>query len=195
MGTPRPLPLRLSRRLSASHRTLIDDLVVGLPAIAGGPIFINVRPELSVCAGELLSGASGRGKQVYAASFIRHRQIVLETTLLTNKPVFRLILAHELMHFLWASLTNGPRRSFEELLRYEYSRHARGELGESSWVKKERCQAGFRCWKDYVCESFCDTGAWLYSGVRQHESFTLAARWRNRRANWFRMVFERYTED
>ena len=167
---------------------------MGLPAIAGRPISVCVGSELSVCRGKLLSGMTGRGNPVYAASFIRNRQIVLETTLLANKPAFKLILLHELLHFVWARLGNRRRQSFEALLQHEHLRHARGELGESSLVKKERCRAGFHCWKDYVCESFCDTGAWFYSGVNEHEAFTLASRWRKKRAHWFRMAFERYTE-
>ncbi|MDQ2776989.1 MAG: hypothetical protein M3Y57_19020 [Acidobacteriota bacterium] len=168
--------------------------MMGLPAIAGGPISIFVRPELSVIRGKLLSGVSGRGTQVYAASFIRDREIVLETTLLADEAVFKLIFAHEIFHFVWAGVGNGLRHSFEALLRYERRRHARGELGESSAVKKPHCEASFRRWKDYVCESFCDTGAWLYSGVNDQDVFTLAERWRKKRADWFRAAFERYTE-
>jgi hypothetical protein len=188
------LDRRLGARLGAKHRELVCDLMMGLPAIAGGPISISVRPELSVIRGRLLSGASGRGTQVYAASFIRDREIVLESTLLANEPAFKLIFTHEIFHFVWAGMGNGARHSFEAILRYEWGRHARGELGESSAVKKERCGASFRCWKDYVCESFCDTGAWLYSGVSDQDVFTLAERWRKKRADWFRAAFERYTE-
>jgi hypothetical protein len=46
-----------------------------------------------------------------------------------------------------------------------------------------------RAWRDYVCESFCDTAAWLYSGVRRHPEFTLAPRFRERRAAWFEAAF------
>ncbi len=74
----------------------------------------------------------------------------------------------------------------------ELDARARGELGESSHVRKAKLVAGANCWKEYVCESFCDTAAWLYSGVRQHEEFKLADRWKNWRKNWFHEVFERY---
>ena len=30
-----------------------------------------------------------------------------------------------------------------------------------------------RRWREYCCESFCDTAAWMYSGVERHEEFTL----------------------
>jgi len=61
---------------------------------------------------------------------------------------------------------------------------ARGELVESSSVKKTPA-----CTPDYVCESFCDTAAWLYAGVHHSPDFTLAARWRNFRRSWFEDTF------
>jgi hypothetical protein len=42
-----------------------------------------------------------------------------------------------------------------------------------------------RRWREYCCESFCDTAAWMYSGVRSHPEFTLAPRFRARRRLWF----------
>ena len=42
-----------------------------------------------------------------------------------------------------------------------------------------------RRWREYLCESFCDTAAWLYSGLPSHEEFTLAPRFRRPRARWF----------
>ena len=47
-----------------------------------------------------------------------------------------------------------------------------------------------RPWREYLCESFCDTAAWLYGDVRKHEEFTLAARFRQRRAGWFKAAFD-----
>jgi hypothetical protein len=185
--------MRLDPRLSTRHRKIVRDLMMGVPAFAGSPVSISVRPELSVSGRKLLSGVTGRGTPVYAASFIRNREIILESSLLLNEPAFRFIFAHEVFHFLWARMGNKLRQSYDALLRHEYGRRARGELGESSAVKKVDCAGSFRCWKDYVCESFCDTGAWLYSGVKECEAFTLAARWRRKREDWFRTQFERYT--
>ena len=167
---------------------------MGMPGIAGGPIFISTRPRLTSHRGKLLSGAAGRGTPVYAAIFIRQRRIVIDTALLSDRRMFKLILAHEFFHFVWLRLGNTARWEFEALLKDELRQHARGELGESSCVKKAHAQAGPRCWTDYVCESFCDTGAWLYSGIATHPTFSLAARWRNKRAQWFRSRFERYTK-
>jgi len=46
-----------------------------------------------------------------------------------------------------------------------------------------------RGWREYLCESFCDTGAWLYAGVKGHDEYTLAARFRKRRRAWFAEAF------
>jgi hypothetical protein len=67
---------------------------------------------------------------------------------------------------------------------------ARGELGESAAVAKSALSerewmSGTLKWRYYACESFCDTGAWLYGGVTNHGSFRLARKWRGARAAWF----------
>jgi hypothetical protein len=79
--------------------------------------------------------------------------------------------------------------------------HARGELG---WFAESRKSAlpytaprasydpqlcSLIQWREYLCESFCDTAAWLYSGVRRHGEFTLRGRYRKRRAEWFHETF------
>jgi hypothetical protein len=145
---------------------------------------LSFQSELTSHRGSLLSGQPLRGTAVYAASFIRERRIVLEEKLLRQKRLFRLILVHELFHFVWARLGNEKRNGFSQLLATEYKARARGELGESAQVRKDLLKIT-DCWRDYVCESFCDTAAWLYAGVRKHESFTLAKRWQVRRTAWF----------
>ncbi len=108
--------------------------------------------------------------------------------------MLRLIVVHEIFHFVWTRLSNRLRKEFTDLLLIEVARGARGELGESAGVKKSLLEApnerscNSRVWRDYVCESFCDTAAWLYAGVQRDESFTLANRWRRRRARWFQMT-------
>jgi hypothetical protein len=92
----------------------------------------------------------------------------------------RLITVHEIFHFAWARLGNSARRAWAALVEAEVAAHARGELGESSSLKNS---------PDYVCESFCDTAAWLYSGVRRSPHFTLVERWRSRRRAWFEHTF------
>jgi len=124
------------------------------------------------------------GTPVHAATFIRRREIILETQLTRKPSLLRLITVHEIFHFVWARLGNPARRSYTALLKAEAAARARGELGESSSVKKTPA-----CTPDYVCESFCDTAAWLYAGVHHSPDFTLAARWRNFRRSWFEDTF------
>jgi hypothetical protein len=120
---------------------------------------------------------------------------VLDTELERQPKELARILVHELFHFAWARLGNAARRSYEALILEELSRHARGELGWSSESRKrlllrsDAPYAGSTRWREYVCESFCDTAAWMYSGLREHPEFTLARRHRQYRAFWFRTQF------
>lgn len=155
------------------------------PRLEGRPIEIRFAPSLRAHRGKLLSGA--RGREVHAGSFLRRRRIVLDAALKSHPSELARILIHELFHFAWLRLGNPKRRSFEELLRRET---ADGELGWSSErlkVELDRRDAALRTrrWREYVCESFCDTAAWLISGNRRHEEFTLAARARRARRTWF----------
>jgi hypothetical protein len=138
----------------------------------------------------LLSGA-GRGREVHAATFLRKRRIVLETELIKDRRELARILAHEIFHFVWLRLGNPRRLSFEEILRREIKRGARGELGWSAEIRKQALRPAdsrnrTRRWREYVCESFCDTAARLFCGARRHEEFTLAAAFRRQRERWFR---------
>jgi len=134
-----------------------------------------------------------QGEPVFAGSFIRKREIVLDRELERQPRELARILIHELFHFAWVRLGNPLRRSFEDLLRAEWKHHARGELGWSAELRKNALAksrlAQTALWREYLCESFCDTAAWFYSSGRRHPEFTLAARHRNRRAEWFQKVF------
>ena len=164
--------------------------MIGLPELSGGPIRVSTLPELTASRGRLLSGSPTRGVAVHAASFIRRRRIVLESRLLRSRRLFRLILLHEIFHFVWTRFGNSTRASFSDLLEDEFAAGARGELGESALTKKERRPLpGTRAWRDYVCESFCDTAAFLYSGFKTHPAFTLRNRWISRRRSWFAATF------
>jgi hypothetical protein len=156
-----------------------------LPVLTGQRISISAQQRLTAHRGKLLS-CSQHGTPVHAASFIRKRRIVLESELLRQPRKLRLILVHEIFHFVWARLGNATRQSFGSILERERQSGARGELGESAAAKK-----ALGSWKDYVCESFCDTAAWMYAGVNRHSDFTLAARWRNQRRAWFECSFEK----
>jgi len=116
--------------------------------------------------------------------------MVLDGALLKNRPELRRILIHELFHFAWVRLGNARRAGYEAVVRREMEERARGELGWSAEMRKDKLpvRAGGR-WREYVCESFCDTGAWMYAGVKRHDEYTLAARFRRRRAAWFAKAF------
>jgi len=130
------------------------------------------------------------GRDVHASTHLRRRLMILDPELRRRPRELWRIVVHELFHFVWLRLGNPLRAEWEALLKTE---RGRGELGWSAeWRKRELTAAAGRRWREYICESFCDTAAWMYSGVARHEEFTLAAKPRARRAAWFRrMVGER----
>jgi len=130
-----------------------------------------------------------------AGSSIRKRTIVLDSELNQRRGDRLRILIHELFHFAWVRLGNPARASFERMIVREFRLGARGELGWSAQSRKlllkgPRARARQRrLWRDYLCESFCDSAAWLYSGLPRHSEYTLARGYRARRAQWFREAF------
>jgi hypothetical protein len=109
--------------------------------------------------------------------------------LLGNPRELRRIFLHEIFHFAWVRAGNRIRREWESLIEKEWATGARGELGWSAeWRKKRLLEKGTgrRLWREYLCESFCDTAAWLFGRLGAHEEFTLAETYRARRAAWFR---------
>ena len=177
-----PLPSRPLRAagdrsapLSLSSEKFPIAVLKRLPALTGAPIRIETSP-----------GLRDRRGAVHAGSFLRQRRIALNCT----RAEFPRILVHELFHFVWLRAGNPLRQSWEALLKSELAAHARGELGWSAEWRKQALQAidvqrRSRRWREYCCESFCDTAAWRYSGVRRHAEFTLAARFRAHRRGWF----------
>jgi len=146
-----------------------------LPKLAGEGLEVRIRPSL--------------GPHL-AATYIRRRLILLDSEVLARRGEFERILVHELFHFAWVRLPNQIRWDWEGLLATEFAAHARGELGWSSeWRKNKLSLADSKrrgiAWRLYVCESFCDTAAWRFAGLQRHEEFTLAARFRRQRRNWF----------
>ena len=192
----RGYPRNCSRSIKAIERRL--------EALEGRSVCLRFWPALTADRRRLYSNRP-HGQPVYAGSFIRKREIVLDRELQRQPKELARILVHELFHFAWVRLGNPTRRSYEALVREEWKRRARGELGWSAESRKRGLSKGSRRlaslphigkvpqWRDYLCESFCDTAAWIYSGVRRHPEYTLAARHRNRRAEWFRAAFERGT--
>ena len=162
---------RVFTRETARLKTILKRL----PPLTGAPIRIENAP-----------GLRDRRGAVHAGSFLRQRRIAFNC----RRAEFPRIFVHELFHFVWLRAGNPLRQSWESLLKAELAAHARGELGWSAKWRKEALRAGDivdrpRRWREYCCESFCDTAAWLYSGVRRHAEFTLAAQFRSRRRDWF----------
>jgi len=154
-----------------------------LPTLEGRRIRIEFRPEIH----------TPQGQPVHAASDIRRRRIYLERALRAVRAELARVLVHELFHFVWVRLGNPVRWSWEALLQDEWRARAMGELGFSAeWCKqslKDPDVAGrSRRWREYACESFCDSAAWFYSPSSSPEH-RLAQRWRRGRAEWFRNSF------
>jgi hypothetical protein len=155
------------------------------PTLVGEPIRISARRNLCCAHGRMVDDA---GTAVHAATFIRRRRIVLDAGLLSSDDELRRILIHELFHFVWARLANPVRRSWERLLAGQ--RTAPGELGWSAEYRKCKLSPSdvrrrSRKWREYCCEAFCDTAAYLYARSRRHGEFTLPGSERKRRTTWF----------
>jgi hypothetical protein len=153
--------------------------------LTGAPILITARPDLRCSRGRIVAG---NGTPVHAATFIRRRVIVLDSDLLRNNFELRRIVIHELFHFVWVRLANAVRISFEHLLRSHCD--SRGELGWSSEYRKQDLSARdirrrSRKWREYCCEAFCDTAAYVYGRTTRHDEFTLPVSWRRKRIAWF----------
>jgi len=146
-----------------------------LPPLSGRPIRVELRRSL--------------GPHL-AATHIPRRRILLDAGVLTEPGEFERILVHEIFHFVWVRLSNQTRRRWESVLAAEFTGRACGELGWSAeWRKNKLTPRDVRgrspAWRRYVCESFCDTAAWLFAGLRRHGEFTLPAAPRRARRSWF----------
>ena len=115
---------------------------------------------------------------------------MLDAALKTRPQELARILTHELFHFAWLRLGNPQRRRYEDLLQGEIRKRVRGELGWSAERMKVTLSSAdrrrrSRRWREYVCESFCDSGAWLFAGIDRSAEFTLPAAARKARRAWF----------
>ena len=173
--------LQIHDELANPAQSRMVRIVTGrLPAMRGLPIRLH-----------RVDGLSDPRGPVHGGSFLRERRIAFDCT----QSEFPRILVHELFHFVWLRLANSVRLSWEECLRREARAHVRGELGWSAeWRKKELrpddIRRRTRAWRLYCCESFCDSAAWLYSGIRRHEEFTLAGKLGDIRRRWFLATIE-----
>ena len=133
------------------------------------------------------------GNPAHAATCIRQRLIVLDRDLKHDPRERERILLHELFHFVWVRAGNPRRLDWEDLLRAECESRARGEAGWSSeWRKRDlspRDQATrSRRWREYCCESFCDTGSFVAGG--QDGEVTLGRKRLAARVAWFKSRFD-----
>jgi hypothetical protein len=150
-----------------------------LPALSGRPLRVAMRRSL--------------GPHL-AATSIPRRTILLDSEILARRGEFERVVVHEIFHFVWVRLSNARRREWELLLESERNRGARGELGWSAEWRKTRLSdldvvQRSPKWRRYACESFCDTAAWIYSELVDHDEFTLTSRFRGRRRAWFARIF------
>ena len=118
---------------------------------------------------------------------------MLDSALKERPRELRRILLHELAHFLWRSLGNPQRLSYERLLAAELEQGVSGELGWSSeWRKQQLSPADrkqrTRRWREYCCESFCDSAAWFHSGIGRHPEWTLPASSRHARRSFLKVL-------
>jgi hypothetical protein len=146
-----------------------------LPRLTGRPIRVELRRSL--------------GPQL-AATSIPRRLILLDSEVLARRGDFERILIHEIFHFAWRRLSNATRRSYERVLASELRCLAPGELGWSAEFRKLKLKGSdpihrSLAWRRYACESFCDSAAWLFAGLRRHDEFTLPARFRRLRRAWY----------
>jgi len=166
-----------TRSLTPAERRRVDDSVRTLP---------YYERRLKIVAGR---GLDRRG--LHAASFVPHRRIVVDPGLLARQRELRRILYHEIFHFVWTRLGNPLRRSYEDLLRREWREGARGELGWPAEQAKAALDPAevrrrSRRWREYCCESFCDSAAWFcLRGRPDHREWTLRPRFCERRRRWF----------
>lgn len=149
------------------------------PVIEGRPIRIEFHANPTDARGAVHSG-----------TFLHERRMVIDAALKRRPRELARIFVHELFHFAWVRLGNPRRRSWEGLLARELGEGAGGELGWSAEWRKDALaphhrRARTRRWREYCCESFCDTAAYLFAGAGRHAEFTLDARFRAARRRWF----------
>ncbi len=157
--------------------------VSGPPLFNGAPVLVRYRAGLRDSA----------GNPAHAATSILGRQIFLDPELKRMPGEHRRILLHEYFHFVWVRLGNQRRWAWEEYLRNEWNSGAKGEAGWSAEWRKRELSAGdvaarTRRWREYCCESFCDTAASIYNrrGAKAGSEVTLSAFRQRARLVWFR---------
>lgn len=198
--------IELSPHMTRKERRALEFWIGRLPAG-----FVARLPRLKLAVADHLGSARASvfinevsreekpppANHLHAASFIPERYVVLHRNLFRRRVELGRILYHELGHFLWPRLGNPLRQGYDAMLRREFRGGARGELGFSAELRKEKLRAeggpaGRRrrprgVWREYVCESFCDTAAYVLLGPERrarHSEYTLSRAARARRCRW-----------
>lgn len=160
----------------------------------GKPIEVSYLDAPRSRRGKLVDGGE-HGFALDGCSFIRERRIVLASYLRDKKAEHDRVLLHELFHFVWVRLGNPARREYERIIRAEYQAGVGGELGWPSLEAKTRLRTGPKdrndpLWRDYLCESFCDSAAWLMLERPRSNNVTLPPRSRQPRVRWLERLFQ-----
>ncbi len=118
--------------------------------------------------------------------------IVLDRELLSSPGELKRIWIHELYHFVWWRMSNSSRLAWEQLLLNEFRNGTTGELGWSAELRKEAlvpqdAVLRNRRWREYCCESFCDSAAWHAASLKRHPEATLTAKARRIRSLYFKL--------
>ena len=208
-------PARLSPSMAAPQRAALKFWMQRLPEE-----FRARLPELNVAVARELNAVRhgvfinerlpqrySSGQFTHAVSFLPQRYIVLSAGLFRRRVELGRILYHELCHFVWPRLGNPKRRRFRTVLRRELRERVRGELGYSAELRKRDliAKAGSpatpharrRAKAEYVCESFCDTGAFVLLGDQRrgrHSEYTLSRSARRKRCDVWNAVTQAHTE-
>ncbi len=197
----RSMPPLFRSRLPRLKLAVADRL-----SLAGTSVFINEIPFLEDLSSETpFPEKTASSSRTHAVSFIPERYVVLDAALFHRRVELGRILYHELCHFLCPRLGNPSREKFAALLVREFRQGIAGELGYSAEWRKANLTAGGkgkrrkdflgRPWREYVCESFCDTGSFVLldrERRRNHSEYTLSGMARDRRCSrWSQLVFGR----
>ena len=183
----------LRARLRSSSKS-IRTALRRLEPLEGREVRVRFKPALTADRRRLYSNRP-HGDPVFAGSFIRKREIILDQELAHQPRELARILVHEVFHFAWVRLGNPRRLAWEAYLTAEWKSRARGEAGWSAEWRKRQLSASdvaqrSRRWREYCCESFCDTAAWVNRGADSEVTLS-ATRLAARRA-WFRENFRNY---
>lgn len=163
-GGTRRGPLALSPRLSDDQRPALEHWMRAAPEE-----FFSRLPAIRIAAARL--SETFAQDCVHALSFIPQGYLLLGEELFASPAELGRILFHELCHFLWPRLRRG-RAIYEAAILRETRAGIGGELGFSAAESRlglpgritdpRRLAPGqFRRWRHYLCESFCDTGAYV----------------------------------